>query len=530
MTYETDAAKADRKPLTVVALVLDNRISDTGSERFCDANVPLGQTFEPCLERINYSPTKITEDGLGYRCTVTVTLQDFAHPSGKGTYLARLIGANPYYIDRRLVIYRGFEHSPFSLDNMKRGDYFIKKITGPDEKGRVTITAADILTKLDGDQAVWPPVTYGNLASSLTSSATGSINIGDNTNFTSTSYAIIDSEIVSLSAVTGSTSVTISGRGQFGTEAVAHDAGAPVRRVAAFNGINVVDMIYSLIDVASPIDVSTYIDLSAWEDERDAYLASDDIYGIVKEPTPVKDIISKLCKQFNVAVWWDDEVHLIKLKALGPTIGAPTAINTDHHILNVGHSITRDQSKALSQVWIYYGKIDHSKGDDAENFQYVYAYQDSGIEGSDGLGQPCIEKIEANFIGASGTSSASKTATRMAGQRKTGIVECKFRLDVRDATLNVGDGVQITSDLIQGEDGEPVTAIYMVTERMREDTYVQYSAVAMGVEVDSRYGYVAPNSTPNYTSATAAQRNRYAWIASASTGQLSNGDSAYLMI
>lgn len=530
MTYETDAARIDRKPLTVVSLLLDNTFDGTGFERFSDSSVPLGETFEPCVERINYSPTKITEAGLGYRCTVNVTFQDFAHPDGKGTYFGRLIGMNPYYIDRRLLIDRGFDHFPFSFDNMKRGLYFIKKIEGPDENGKVRITAADILTKLDGDQAVWPPVTYGNLAASLSSSATGSINIGDNTNFGASGHAIIDSEIVSYSALTGGTSITISARGRFGTEAVAHDAGAPVRMVATDTATNVVDKIYNLINYASPIDAATYINQSDWDDERDAYLASDIVYGVVTEPTAVKDTITQLCKQFNIAVWWDDEEQYIKIKAIGPTIGAPVHINNKNHILNVGHSISRDQSKALSQVWVYYAKMDHSAGNSAENFQYIYAYQDSGIEGEDGLGQPSIEKIQADFIPASGTSSASKTATRRASQRKTGVIECKFRLDVRDATLKVGDGVQITSDLIQGADGEPATALYMVTERAREDTYVSYSAIAIGVEVGSRYGYVAPNSTANYTSATDAQRARYTWIASATTGELSNGDSAYLMI
>ncbi len=529
MSYETDAATLSRKPLTIVELDLDNIISGLAVERFCDGNVPLGATFEPCLDSVSYTPTKITEAGLGYRCSVTVTLQDFPHPSGRGTYLGRLIGANPYYMDRQLIVYRGFEHSSFSIDNMKKSVYFIKKIDGPDDKGRVRITAADVLTKLDGEQSLWPPATYGNLAYSLTSSATGSINIGDNTNITSTSYVIIDSEICSVSAVTSTTNITISGRGLFGTTAVAHDAGAPVRRISYTTGQNVVDRIYSIIDSGTPIDVATYINTTEWNYQRDTYLSLETVRGIFKEPTPVKEIITKICKEFNIAIWWDDEAQLIKLKALGPTLGAPTKINTSQHILETGHVITRDQSKAISQVWVYFNKIDHSKGDDAENFAAIYVYQDSSIEGADGLGQPMIEKIHASQIPSSGLATASKIASRISSQRKTGSIECKFRLDVRDATLAVGDGVEITTELIQGEDGDPVPTNFMVTERDRKASWVEYTAIATGIEVGNRYGVVCPNSMVNYTSATTDQRNKYAFICS-DAGVMSNSDSGNLII
>lgn len=529
MSYLSAAENLARRPLTVVQLSLDNIISDAGSERFCDGNVPLGSMFEPCLDSVSYNPSKITEAGLGYRSSVTVTFQDFPHPSGRGTYFGRLIGGNPYYIDRQLVIYRGFEHAPFSLINMKKSLYFIKKIDGPDERGKVRITAADVLTKLDGEQALWPPATFGSLATALNATYTGSVNIGNNANIEASTYVMIDSEICSVSAITSTTSITISARGLYGTTAAAHDAGAPVRIVGASIGGNVVDRIYSLIDIGSPIDVATYINLTEWNYQRDNYLSLQTIYGITKEPTPVKDIISDICKQFNIAIWWDDEAQLIRLKALGPTLGTPTKITRDQHILNTGHSVTRDQSKAVSQVWVYFNKRDHSKGDDAENYASLYVYQDPSIEGAAGLGQPMIEKIMASQLPSTGLATASKIASRISSQRKAGSLECKFRLDIRDASLSVGDGVEITTDLIQGIDGENVPTNFMVTERDRKATWVEYTAIATGIEVGNRYGAICANSMTDYTSATTAQRNQYAFIAS-DAGLMSNSDSANLIL
>lgn len=531
MSYETEAATFQRISFTVVEIDFDNVINPGGTEYFCNGNVPLGTQMFPVLESISYSPTKITESGLGYRVTVNLTLKDFPHPSGVGTYFGRLLGANPFYIDRRITVWRGFENwAGFSFSNMKKGLYFIKKIDGPDDRGFVRITAADVLTLLDGDQAQYPPPSYGALAASLTNSATGSINIGDNTNIIAGTYVSIDDEICSVSGTTSTTHITLSGRGLFGTTAVAHDAGATVRRIAHIPSTNVVDYIYSLIQNGTPIDEATYINLTQWQAERDTYLVSDVAYGVIKEPTPVKQTISKICKEFNIAIWWDDETQLIKLKAIGPTIAPVVKLNTTQHILEDGEQLIRDQSRALSQVWINYGKRDHSGGDDLPNYAETFIYSDPTIEGASGLGKPMIEKINADYIPASGTGTASRTTSRMAAQRKFGVIEYKFRLDVKDATLSVGDPIEVTTEKIVGSDGYPVPTNMMITERARKETWVEYGAIVTGIEVGNRYGVIAPAGTPDYTSATTEQKAKYVWIASSATNQLSNGDAAYKML
>lgn len=527
MTYATDSARPDRRPITVVQIEFDNLIA-SDPLYICDCIPPLGQDMWQCVTGVSFSPTKITGDGLGYRANVTISIEDFPHSSG--TFFGRHLGANPYFLDRPIRVYQGFLHEPFSLSNLKERLYFIKKIDGPDEKGRVKITGSDVLSLLDGDRALWPPASYGNLASSLTSSATGSINIGDNTNITAGTYVMIDSEICSVSVVTGGTNITLSGRGRFGTEAVAHDADAPVRRVGHSIDVNVVDRIYSLIDQGTSIDVSTYINLTDWNAQRDTYLATDDVTGVITEPTPVKDILKDLCRQFQIALWWDDEEQLIKLKAIGPTLATATKINTTDHILDGGHAVKRDQSKAITQVWVYYDKIDASKGNQPENFRSYYVHIDTDLESASGYGAAKIERVFADQIPDSGTSTVSKIAQRIVARMREGQVEISFALDVRDASIAVGDTIEITTDLIQDAAGNPAPKYVMVIERNRKESLVEYVAVPTGVEVGSRYGYVGPDTLPNYTSATTAQRARYVWIASASTGELSNGDSAYLMI
>ncbi len=528
-TYLDTAAYSNRAPVNVVKLLFDNVIADSGSEYFSDARVPLGQSWQPCVTSIQFSPSKITDAGLGYRCSCVVTFQDFPHESGVGSYFGRLLASNQYYIDRKMEVYRGFDHDSFSLSNCKKALYFIKKIEGPDERGQVKITAADVLTKLDGEEAQYPLPSYGILSTSITNSFTGSIDIGDNTNIGVNSFAIIDEEIVKITAKSGANLVTIGLRGQYGTTAAAHDANKPIRVIGTATGSNVIDFIYALFLYFTGINCSTYINLTEWHAVRDTYFALDTVYGTVTEPTPVKDIVTGICKQFNIAIFWDDEAQLIKIKALGPSLSAPTLIDYKQHILNAGHTISRDQTKAISQVWVYYGKINGSKGDEAANFADIYVYQDAGIEGSTGLGKPAIEKVFCSFVPDSGTATASKIASRISGQKKKGNIEFKFRVDVQDATYTLGDGVTISSDLYQGADGLPALTACMITERIRRDSYVEYTAIATGVEIGARYATIAANSQADYTSATSDQKSKYGFIAS-NSNVMSNGDDSYQIL
>jgi hypothetical protein len=534
MTYAAEKDKLSRKPFTIIKIEMDTTISDGGAEYHCYGVTPFGQLFysHDIKNGYNPTPTKMSiASGLGFRGHISVKLNDFSF-GDTGTYFGRLLANNPYYLDRKIKVYTGFyDGVTFDWANFKEHLYFIKKIVGPDSKGFVTITAADPLTLLDDDQAQAPAHSDGTLAGPLTDSATGTISVTDNTGFDSGGgVANFDGELVKYSGLSAGTSLVVTERGSFGSEAKAHEADEAVRNCYHFDGLNVVDVVRSLIEDFSPIDHANYIDDTAWNLERDNYLIGDLVTGVISDPTDVKSIVEDLCKQAWLSLWWDDTEQTIKLKAIGPNVTANTAINKNEHILESGEKQKRDPTKAISEVWIYYGRIDLSK-DATEPKNYSSLYIDLDADATTGHLKPKIKKIFAKAIPASGGSSVSKLASRILSQNKIGLHEYAFELDIKDADVTTGEAVTVSTDLIQGVDGVEVPTNFMVVERDKiGDTKYQYKAIKTGFLEGANYGVVAPNGTLDYLSETAENKAKYCFIASDVDSKMSNDDDPTLII
>ncbi len=522
MSFDDESLKSIRTPLNIVEIEFDNPLTTTG-EYHCDGAVPLGMTMYPTIESIDWGPVRATPaEGIGYRGVVRITFQDFNYKNDpakfNGTYFGRLLGMNEYWLDRKIKINVGFlNQGAFDWSNFQERLYFLKKIDGPDERGKISFTCVDIISKLDADQAVVPRDSQGVLAQNINNSEVSVINITSNAGFQNINYGyiLIEDEVIqtSLMAV-GSTSVDMFARGVFNTVAASHDIGETVRSCYAFIAENVVDVIYKLIDEYTEIDADTYIDLSEWNLERDDYLSGEDVTGIITDSTPVKNIIAELCEQCFISIWWDDAAQLIKLKAIGPSLSATKSINTDQHILREGHSISRDATKAITQVWVYYNRINFlEKPTEGKNYKDLFVRIDPDLESATGYNTPKIKKIFGKYIVNS--STASKISSRLINQKQFGDFQIRFRTDAKDHSIEVGDAIDITTDLLQGAEGNPVSSNYLIIEKERDENSVySFVGVATGIETASRYGLIAPNTMPAYDSASGSQQDTFAWIAS----------------
>lgn len=525
MSYQSDRNALTRHALNIVELEMDTTITDGGKEYLCDGLVPHGQHFWPVVEYIDWIPTRAAkEGGLGYFGDVVIRCRDFPWPAGAGSYFGRLLASNPYYLNRVLKIHVGFYKAgdTFSFSNFQERRYFIKKIIGPDQNHQIRIEASDVLSLLKESEI--PKATSGNLNAALNSTYTGSINIQDNTGFSS-GYAIIDDEIVSYSGITGGDSITISARAQAGSTADSHDADAPVRHIYHYNG-NVVNCIRDIIENYTDIDHANYLPDADWNTERDSFLSSETVDVWITEPVKADTVISDLGKQTYLNVWWDDEAQDIKLKAIGPTLNAVTEWNDTNHILDSKITLTRDQRAILTAAWIYFTKIDASKKNDAKNFENVYIQVDTAAE--TGLGTSKIKKLMAEYVTSSAT--ASKVSNRLIAQNAKP-VEVVLQVDAKDSDVLVGDAVDLNSTVLQGTDGLPELIRMRVIERAPSSyNRYTYKLIFSGVEVGSRYPIVGPNALADYTSASTIEKNKYGWLAATGTELMSNSDNPYLIL
>lgn len=528
MTYQSDRDSLSRQSLHIVELDLDTKITAGGKEYLCDGVVPFGQTFYPCVNNIQWVPTRAAESGgLGLFGQLVIDVTDFPYPGGAGTYFGRLLANNEYYLDRLLKVWVGFyrQGETFSFSNFQERRFFIKRIVGPDQNKKLKIEAVDILSLLKDGQV--PPITYGQLNAALNNSATGTINIQDNTNFVNaTGYAIINDEIVQYTSTSGSDSIVFSARGQLGTKADEHDADDSVRMIYVDDD-NVVNAIRTLIEDYTNVDDATYIPDTDWNTQRDDFLSSENVALRVLEPTEVDVLIDEMGQYCSTNVWWDEAAKEIKLEAIGPTLTPSVEWDDNNNILDERIILKRDQKKILTQVWYFYGKVNPTKGDNAENYSSTYVRIDSFAEA--GLGTEKIKKIFAKHIPDTGTATASKVTSRLISQNSKPI-ELTLMVDAKDSSLDVGDSVDINSDIFQDTSGaNAVTKLRIIEKIEKPNNRYQYKMLFSGIDISSRYATIGPDTLPDYTSSTEQQRIDYGWI-SDDDDEFSNGDPAYLIL
>lgn len=507
MAFIDDARKNGREELNLVEINLDNKLHPSGTELHCDGLNPFGQRFFSSVQSIDFAPTKIVAfEGLTHVGQVVVTLQDFKF--GGGDYFARLIAMNPYYFNREIYVKTGFTHSGFNINNFRNRLYFIKKIDYDWTSRKCTITAKDALSLLEERGATIPVEIRGKLSGAIP--ATVSVLSPPYNYFippeiytAGTGYYAINNEVVFFD---GSALII---RAQRGTKADDHNADSPMRKVAIFTDQNPVDALRT--ELTNSAGLGAYIDNAQWDLVRDTYTVGDLVNATIFNPMSVKNFTKKICEQFGLNIWFDDETQKLKINAVGFVLGTLREINHRQHIINTGHSFTKDIQKAITQTWYYYGKIDPTKGDTSENYSSLYINYDPALEGTGGHRTALIKKVYADFLSGNGLGVALKIAARIMSRFKEGYQEITFRLDAKDSDISVGDVVQITTEIIQDAAGAPLAKPFEIIEKKQTENGIYVYKGAYGGAIKTAR-LIAPNDMPNYPSASAENQAKYAFI------------------
>lgn len=535
-----------------------NFLSAVQTYRFADTAIGLPPEVGaiPCIVpgSINIAPTKLTPmKGLGTRASVTITFVDFAHhdrvfdpyvasrtysPEDQGTFWGKFRARHKYYQGRKLRVRIGSIESPWNWNTFSDRTYIIDRITGPDANGKVTITAKDVLKLIDGDKAKCPIASTSTATGSLTSSGT-SLTLSPSGIGTS-EYAVreqsagsgairIGSEIMTY---TRSGDVLTLTRGQWGTTAVAHSAGDAVQLCAKWSSVNAVTLIkqllgplYANVDQSNDItsDSPGYLTDASWAAEAagnaSIYLAT----CIISKPEGIDKLVSELCEQCMLNIWWDEVAQLIKVKTIAPDLSV-TTITDDTNIIMGSFNSSDDPKQRVSQVWTYYGKVDFSGDDKPENYRNLYINADLTLEGSDLYGEQKIKTITSRWFNSS--APIVKTAYRTLVFLRDNPRVVKFSLDAKDRSLDISQFITLTSRGIQDSKGSPQQIGMMITERAENGGEIEYSAVNMafygryarvipGGSVDSDGIHVPSTYTgtvADYSTATDAEKAAYGYI------------------
>ncbi|WP_193760240.1 hypothetical protein [Bradyrhizobium yuanmingense] len=423
----------------------------------------------PSIVSVDFSPATVSlGKDLGQRASLTVTFQDHPHsdtgqgydkyrterpydPYRQGSYWGKFRARQPFLRGRALRWINGVVGE--ALAGMETFNFVIESFNGPSPEGRFTIVAKDLLKLADGDRAQCPVLSNGFLAADITAGATTATllpaGIG-NAEYPAggTDYLCIGgNEIVQYTRVGDTLTIT---RGQLGTTASAHRAQDRVQVVKHFAATDAADILHDLLVNYADVDAGK-ITLSDWQDETGTFLGN--VYtGTVTEPTSVATLCAEIIEQAALAVWHDPKADQLRLQVLR---AVPTDANTftPENTIEKSLSIKEQESKRISRVQVYFGRIDPTKPlSNQDNYRSTSLIIDEDAEADYGVSS--IKTILSRWIPQAGRSVADRLGVVLLGRYRAGPRQVQFKLQRRASTdVQLGVGYRVEAQCIQDATG-----------------------------------------------------------------------------
>ena len=413
----------------------------------------------------------------------------------------------------------------------------IESVSWANKNGEVTIIAKDPLNLTDALNAKCPPVSRVKLYSAL---ASGShtlavdqvVGLKSPDQYT---YFRINDEIILIDGATLAPVgdhfevdiVSPHGRGALGTVQAAHDAGAVVQEVARFDALSINATLLKILNNYSELFPDD-LDSINWAAEIASWRASNLLTNYISQPTDIKTLISEICDQNQIMIWYDAQVAKIKLKAVAPELGTLKSYNDENDIWDL--QVKEDDTLRLNSCSMYFTPRSWIGGSKSSDFENIAVSIDTLYY--DLYGSPKERNLYSKWI----TSNAVALST-------TGVLINRFRAspfritfkmsydNFASSRLNTGDNFRLTSSQFQNPTGAAYTPEFIcISTKYDKEMNLNVEAVA--------YSYFAGNNGPigatsfdgqNYSTYIAANPENggvLAWISQAD-GTMLNGDDSY---
>ena len=546
--------------------------------------------FLPFISRVRHSPGKIDAGrSLGVRASLKVTLQDSPHHDrgidpyvnersydamDRGLMMQNLKARWPYMTGRLLRWYRGYlpasgeslagfpsgaqipfgESIPMASGGIplgpsipsgwlqsgaasyyadfERRDYVIEKFDGPDENGRVNISAKDPLRLIDDDRAQDPVPTTGVLAFDLDEAANPTdlqISVSGPADYSqypsAVNYASINGEVfryesTATGEIDGVPSVTLQEVSRqnlpsgYITERKDHDAGDTVQLCSLRRG-RVIEVVRDLLLAVPGFDPS-WIPFSDWETEYETWLAGFTIERLIVEPEGIRSLIEEIVEQtMTWGFWWCEQCNEVRYRPIRPVdIDEPVSLLTDSANLIAGKFGLAEQPEDLvNELQVYYAERDPSQDkDNVQNYGRGVVTIDTNSQSANEVGSRRSRRIYGRWHRSSAGARVQQFSARSLNQLSSTPVVISF--DVTDK-----DDVEVAQFL-------DLSTIYLRTLISWSTTKrVQVTRITRGegvLSVDARedfyrgkFGRFAPPELEglDYDDATDDQRARYVFLA-----------------
>lgn len=463
--------------------------------------IPTDDYYRPSVKArgVRVTPARLNPGGadrnaraLGQRASVSVSFQDHPDndrivdkyraerdydPAERGTFWTKWRARNPYYMQRPLRLRSGYLVGGQLVDETTR-EFVITGFSGPDNQGNVTIQGKDVLTLAEDEKAQAPIASRGKLAASITAGATSATltpaGIGD-AEYPASGEIRVGKEVISFTRTGDNLTLT---RGQFGTEAKAHDEDDTVQLCLRYVSEAPQDILYDLLLNYANIPAS-YLDKAQWDAEALDFLPR--LYSaIITEPNGVSQLISEMCQQMYFTIWWDERLGKVLLKSVRLAQEDEVfELDDTKHLIADSVSWKDLSDELITQVWVYYGQLDPTeKLDQGSNYATIAITADPSAEGADKHNLRRIKTIFSRWIDATNASAAEDLGQRILNRYGNAPRQVTFKVDAKDNYLWLGNYIRLTNRLRVDQFGQvtPVNLQIFQAEETSLGSEFQFTA------------------------------------------------------
>jgi hypothetical protein len=556
----------DRKCFNTYATCQDktNFLKTTKTISFINnrSNLPKGLIAYPALKdngisafssTVNVAGSNPRMNAFGRRASVTVALKDFVDddvwfdkyqlqrisgaaqasaigydPGSVGTFFTRLKARWPYYAGRPLRVIDGYVDDGILTVTQTR-HFIITDLSGPDSNGDVTFEAKDVLALADDKKALAPTPSRGKLGANVTNAVGQTFALtptGIEAEYPTSGWGTIGSEVVTFTR-SGAT-VTLTGRGQEGTVAAAHNLGDTFQVALYINNERVDDTIYDLLVNYAKVPASFCPLVSEWEPEITKWMSSVLLKTVITKPTGVAQLVGEL-SDIGVSVWWDDVNQKVKLLATHPIdqeLIVPVSDNLDIKTI-AQEDFDEDR---ITQVHFYTKQSDPTKDyKDKNNYDRLNVLIDTDAESANAYNDTKVREVFCRWLNSGADAIVRTLSLRLLKRLNTPPVHYTILLDAVLKDLNLADVIELDSRVATDETGLPVKKLLQIIRRTEKKSGHELEVEAQSFRYDGRYGQIMANTTPNYGSATDEQKRLGAFFVGP-TLVFSDGQPAYSFI
>lgn len=492
-------------------------------------SIPILESVSTEQNRLNIGATRQGESPFGKIGTIKVNLSDFQFKAQFGDFyaderdIAGSIGSlflawvGEAVSQLELYWYRGEKGQTLAQMDQRRFDVVNLELPSG---GTWSIEGMDPLHRALKEKAQYPRGTDLQLTEDIDDTTTTIVvsgreeDLSDQFGNTSTSYARINSEIISYTGYSGTAEAwTLSGvqRGALKTQADEHSAEDTAQRCAHFELERYFDMVRHILEDHTTVTADLIPYSTIWEPEGATYLGTLKGTGTLTEPRPAMEVCGMAMRDGMFSMWWDALDQQIKIKAMRQPQQTPKALNEAQHIIQ--SKIIRRPDDRLTRVRTSYGRGDPTESlDDATNYATTRIRIESTFEGDNYADGTVREReIYSPFMRSDANAILMQASwLQRYGKTPTYI---SFRVALKDADLGIGDVVTIESAEYIERDGSPLVTSWEIIQGPKEvETGLVFEYMAQSYVLFTRPSYIMANDAPDFATATDAEKENACYI------------------